>query len=58
MFGWKDDSLQKIMDEDCYVNCSTMKMQSIAAMNACSVPDTVQEDIGETNCTYPSCRGL
>jgi hypothetical protein len=47
VFGWKDDALQKIMDEECYVSCSSMKTQSIEAMNACSVPRKVVEDIGD-----------
>ncbi|KAF2268150.1 hypothetical protein CC78DRAFT_540910 [Lojkania enalia] len=49
VFGWKDDSLQKIMDEACYVNCKSMKTQSIDAMNACSIPRRVNEDIGDEN---------
>lgn len=50
LFGWKDDSLQKIMDEACYVNCKSMKTQSIEAMNACSVNKKVDEDVGDSNC--------
>ena len=49
MFGWKDDSLQKIMDEECYVQCKTMKTQSVAEMNKCSVTNKVNEDIGAQN---------
>ncbi|CAE7023413.1 hypothetical protein P3342_005221 [Pyrenophora teres f. teres] len=48
IFGWKDDALQKIMDEECYVNCATMKTQSMAMMNSCSVPRKVNEAIGDT----------
>lgn len=48
VFGWKDDSLQKIMDDACYVNCTSMKTQSIAAMNACSIANKVDEDIGDS----------
>lgn len=55
VFGWKDDSLQKIMDEECYVNCKTMRTQSIAAMNSCTVPNQVDEDIGDKNCKSLSC---
>ncbi|KAK3359521.1 hypothetical protein B0T25DRAFT_495052 [Lasiosphaeria hispida] len=36
VFGWKDDSLQRAMDSPCYVNCPTLKTQSISAMNKCS----------------------
>lgn len=38
------------MDEPCYVNCKSMKTQSIDAMNACSVKNKVNEDIGDQNC--------
>jgi hypothetical protein len=58
LFGWKDDALQKIMDEECFVNCSSMRTQSIQAMNACTTTRKVDEDIGDTNCEsrqYLSC---
>ncbi|VBB75560.1 Putative protein of unknown function [Podospora comata] len=45
MFGWLDDSLQRAMDSPCYVNCPTLKSQSISAMNQCSVPTVVDEPI-------------
>ena len=45
VFGWKDDSLQKILDTECYVNCKGAKTQSIADMNKCAVKNTVEEDI-------------
>ena len=44
MFGWKDDSLQRAMDSPCYVNCPTLKTQSISEMNKCSVPTVVDEN--------------
>ncbi|KAF1966248.1 hypothetical protein BU23DRAFT_593269 [Bimuria novae-zelandiae CBS 107.79] len=47
VFGWKDDSLQKILDEECYVQCKTMKTQSVEAMNSCEVPRKVHEEIGD-----------
>lgn len=53
VFGWKDDSLQKIMNEECYVNCRTMKTQSIDAMNRCSVGPVVKEDV--EGCEYLLC---
>jgi hypothetical protein len=52
LFGWKDDSLQKIMDQECYVGCSTMRTQSIADMNACSVQRKVVEPIGDDECKF------
>jgi hypothetical protein len=45
VFGWKDDSLQKILDTHCYVNCEGAKQQSIAEMNACAQTAVVDEDI-------------
>ncbi|KAK6821337.1 hypothetical protein PG987_015737 [Apiospora arundinis] len=45
VFGWKDDALQKTMDEPCFVNCKTMKTQSIEQMNACTLKPQVVEDI-------------
>jgi len=44
MFGWKGDSLQRAMDSPCYVNCPTLKTQSISEMNKCAVPNTVDEN--------------
>jgi hypothetical protein len=54
VFGWKDDALQKIMDEPCYVGCSSMKTQSMAKMNECSVPRKVVEDVGDDDCKFLS----
>ncbi|KAH8906912.1 hypothetical protein BR93DRAFT_945151 [Coniochaeta sp. PMI_546] len=45
VFGWKDDALQRAMDSPCYVNCPTLKTQSMTAMNSCSVKDVVEEQI-------------
>jgi hypothetical protein len=61
VFGWKDDALQKIMDEACYVNCKSMRTQSIEQMNSCSVPGFVNEDVGDTDCksaVFPRVRRL
>ena len=55
LFGWKDDSLQKIMDEECFVNCKSMKTQSIEQMNACSTTRKVDEDIGDDDCKLRVC---
>lgn len=45
MFGWQGDSLQRAMDSPCYVNCPTLKTQSISAMNQCTIPTVVDEPI-------------
>lgn len=45
VFGWKDDSLQKIMDTECYVRCPGAKLQTVAQMNKCSQSPAVKEDI-------------
>ncbi|KAK0636043.1 hypothetical protein B0T17DRAFT_587340 [Bombardia bombarda] len=52
VFGWKGDSLQRAMDSPCYVNCPTLKTQSMTAMNKCSVPKTVTEDV-DSSCPTP-----
>ena len=50
VFGWEGDALKRAMDSQCYVNCPTLKTQSAAAMNACSVGDTVDERIDGCEC--------
>lgn len=52
MFGWNGDALQRAMDANCQsdlfsdkVNCPTLKLQTIAETNKCSVPRRVHEDI-------------
>ncbi|KAJ9157628.1 putative carbohydrate-binding module family 1 protein [Pleurostoma richardsiae] len=45
VFGWKGDALQRAMDAACYVNCPTLKTQSMTAMNACSIKSSVNEDV-------------
>lgn len=45
IFGWKDDALQRALDSPCYVNCPTLKTQDAAAMNKCTVPRVINEDI-------------
>ena len=47
VFGWKDDSLQKAMDDakGCMgANCGSLKTQQPDAGNACKVPRRVNED--------------
>ena len=43
--GWKDDSLQRVMDSPCYVNCPVLKEQTIEEANKCSVKNNIDEDI-------------
>ena len=45
VFGWKGDSLQRMIDSHCYVSCPTLKTQNIANQNKCTVPDMVREDL-------------
>jgi hypothetical protein len=47
VFGWKGDSLQRILDEPCYVNCRSAKTQSVALQNKCIVQDTIKENIDD-----------
>jgi hypothetical protein len=44
LFGWKDDSLQRAMDAHTYVSTPTLKTQTIAEQNKCTVKDMVGED--------------
>jgi hypothetical protein len=46
VFGWKDNSLQRAMDEGCYLrNCSLLTEQAPKIKNECNVPVTVDEDV-------------
>ncbi|ORY55272.1 uncharacterized protein BCR38DRAFT_506281 [Pseudomassariella vexata] len=53
IFGWKDGALQAIMDDPCYVSCSSMKTQSIEDMNKCSLAPVVNEDLDSWLTTIP-----
>lgn len=44
VFGWKGDSLQRAMDANCNVGCPTLKSQSIAVGNRCSIKRMVVQD--------------
>ena len=50
VFGWQGDALQRALDSPCYQNCPTLKTQNAAAMNQCTVPRVVKEEID--NCKY------
>ncbi|KAK7181532.1 hypothetical protein DPSP01_008928 [Paraphaeosphaeria sporulosa] len=49
VFGWKDNSLQKVLDSPCYfyTNCSEYghKLQSVEDMNKCAQKPVLEEDI-------------
>ena len=45
LFGWQGDALQRAVDSPCYQNCPTLKTQNAAAMNKCTVPRVVKEEI-------------
>ncbi|CAN9363694.1 unnamed protein product [Alternaria alternata] len=45
LFGWQGDALQRALDSPCYQNCPTLKTQNAAAMNKCTVPHVVKEEI-------------
>ena len=54
VFGWQNDSLQKSMDNGCYLrNCSLLTEQVPKVKNACNVPVTVDENID--GCEYSFC---
>jgi len=44
VFGWKGNSLQRIVDTACYVNCPGAK-QSVAKMNKCTQKSQISEKI-------------
>jgi hypothetical protein len=51
VFGWQEKSLQKSMDNSCYLrNCSLLTEQVPKIKNACNVPVTVNEDVN--GCEY------
>ena len=50
LFGWKDDSLQKHLDGHTYVTAPTLKTQSIANQNKCTVKDMVGENFDTCEC--------
>jgi hypothetical protein len=45
VFGWKGDALQRAMDANCNVGCTTLKSQSIANGNKCTIQPKVKEDL-------------
>ena len=48
VFGWEGDSLQKAMDNGCYLrNCTKLTAQLIKDKNLCTVPTTYKEPLDE-----------
>ncbi|KAK3291598.1 uncharacterized protein B0H64DRAFT_366970 [Chaetomium fimeti] len=46
VFGWKDDSLQHAMDNNCFgPTCNGLTTQGFDKANACTVEPSVQEDV-------------
>ncbi|KLU90860.1 hypothetical protein MAPG_09385 [Magnaporthiopsis poae ATCC 64411] len=48
VFGWKDDALQRAMDENGCFNaeqCGRQRTQDVAVANRCVIPKTVKEDV-------------
>ena len=56
IFGWKGDSLQRAMDSPCYVNCPTLKTQSMDVMNECSKKIDFEEPID--GCAFPVSQSV
>jgi hypothetical protein len=50
LFGWQGDALQRALDSPCYQNCPTLKTQNVDAMNKCTIPRVVKEEIDD--CKY------
>ena len=48
MFGWKGDALQRAMTARCDNDkCSELKYQEPEVAEQCTVPKTVEEDVGD-----------
>ncbi|KAH7384757.1 hypothetical protein BKA64DRAFT_628461 [Cadophora sp. MPI-SDFR-AT-0126] len=47
VFGWRGDSLQRILDTPCLFNCleAGLKVQTVEEMNKCTMDTVVKEDI-------------
>ncbi|KAF2256763.1 hypothetical protein BU26DRAFT_527053 [Trematosphaeria pertusa] len=61
VFGWKDDSLQKAMDDGkgCMgANCGSLKTQDPSVGNACVVPSRVHEDSEGWMTELPGMEGM
>ena len=52
VFGWKDDSLQRVMDAHTYVSAPMLTSQGVAEQNACTALDMVSEEMD--GCGWPS----
>ena len=64
VFGWEGDSLQRAMDNACYLrNCSLLTGMAPSVKNLCQVPVTVKEDLDACKCSNcfletPTATGL
>ena len=61
VFGWKDDSLQKAMDDakGCMgANCGSLKTQQPADGNKCLVPNRVKEERDGWLTALPGMEGM
>lgn len=45
MFGWEGDALQRAMDDNCNVDCPTLKSQDRSTANQCTIARRVDEEI-------------
>lgn len=58
VFGWKGDSLQRAMDSNCMFNAcengNPLLSQGVQEMNACTVPNMVEENLD--GCEYSPLR--
>jgi hypothetical protein len=57
VFGWEGDSLQRAMDNGCYLrNCTQLKAQLIKEKNLCTVPTSFKEELDECKSYLVSAR--
>lgn len=55
VFGWEGDSLQRAMDNSCYLrNCSLLTGMAPRIKNLCQVPVTVKEELDECRFQVPT----
>ncbi|PVI00562.1 hypothetical protein DM02DRAFT_526684 [Periconia macrospinosa] len=59
IFGWESNSLQRAMDNHCYLrNCTLLTEQSPKVKNLCRVGDTVGEDVDGWMDRLPGVGGM
>ncbi|KAI5916968.1 hypothetical protein F4810DRAFT_716924 [Camillea tinctor] len=59
VFGWKDDTLQRAMDANCFgATCSQLKSQAFTEANKCAVQNSVDEQVDGWLTSLPGMSGM